>query len=129
VVRIYISSTILDLKDYREAVYKATRKNRNIDVSAMEDYTADDQRPLKKWLDDVASSDVYVGIFAWRYGYIPSHEKDHNPDNLSITELEHRKAKEKGIPYKIFILDEDVNWSPQYIDGAVLFDNFGGIIY
>ena len=37
----------------------------------MEDYVAKDQRPLQMCLDDVASSDVYVGIFAWRYGYIP----------------------------------------------------------
>ncbi len=38
---------------------------------AMEDYVATDQRPTEKCLADVAASDLYIGIFAWRYGYIP----------------------------------------------------------
>ena len=46
---------------------------------------------LQKCLEDVALSNIYVGIFALRYGYIP---KEDNPDYLSITELEYRKAKE-----------------------------------
>ena len=62
---IYISSTYEDLKDHREAVYKALRRL-NHDVRAMEDYVAADERPLDKCLKDVAAADVYVGIFAWR---------------------------------------------------------------
>src|SRR5260221_14477177 len=42
--QIYISSTFEDLKDYRDAVYKALRKLRH-DVIAMEDYVATDKRP------------------------------------------------------------------------------------
>ena len=66
------------------------------------------QRPLQKCLQDVASSDIYVGIFAWRYGYIPD-DKDENPNNLSITELEYRKAQEKGIASLIFLLDQSIS--------------------
>ena len=40
------------------------------------------QRPLQKCLEDVASSDIYVGIFAFRYGYIPN-DNGENPKNLS----------------------------------------------
>ena len=43
--RIYISSTYEDLKDYREAAYRALRRLRH-DVVAMEDYVAADERPL-----------------------------------------------------------------------------------
>ena len=93
-LKVYISSTYEDLKEYREAVYRTLRKMR-YDVIAMEDYVAQDQRPLQKCLEDVASCDIYVGIFA-RYGYIPNdNNKDNNPDKLSITELEYRKAQEK----------------------------------
>ena len=113
--KIYISSTFEDLKDYREAAYDALRKIRQ-DAIAMEDYVAQDQRPLQKCLDDVASCDIYIGIFAWRYGFIPLDEKD-NPENLSITELEYRKAKEKGIPCIIFLLDEGEAWPPVFMDG------------
>ncbi len=52
----------------------------------MEDYVASDQRPVDDCLKDVAKSDIYVGIIAWRYGYIPPIEHD-NPNQLSITEL------------------------------------------
>ena len=63
------------------------------DVIAMEDYVATDQRPIEKCLADVATSDLYIGIFAWRYGYIPPEK---NPDHKSITELEYRKAHSDG---------------------------------
>jgi uncharacterized protein DUF4062 len=55
----------------------------------MEDCTAEDQLPADKCLADVAACDLYVGIFAWRYGFIPP---DNNPDNLSIAELEYRRT-------------------------------------
>jgi hypothetical protein len=99
VSKIYISSTYEELKEYREAVYDALRKMIH-DVIAMEGYVAQDQRPIQKCLKDVASFDIYVGIFARRYGFIPDDEKD-NPGRLSITELEYKKAKEKGIFLKI----------------------------
>jgi hypothetical protein len=41
------------------------------DVIAMEHYVAADQRPLDKCLEDVCGCDLYIGLFAWRYGYIP----------------------------------------------------------
>ncbi|HSF49783.1 MAG TPA: DUF4062 domain-containing protein [Nitrososphaeraceae archaeon] len=93
-----------DLKEYREAVSHALRKVK-AEVIAMENYVAQDQRPLQKCLEDVASSDIYIGIFALKYGYIP---KEDNPDCLSITELEYHKAKENGIPTLIFLLEEKV---------------------
>ena len=92
--RIYVSSTFSDLQDQREAVYRALRRLGH-DVVAMEDYVASDQRPLDRCLDDVASSDVYIGIVAWRYGYVPP---TGNPDRLSITELEYRHAVRLNIP-------------------------------
>ena len=86
-VKVYISSTFADLEEYRRSVYEVLRQMR-IDAIAMEDYVAQDQRHLQNCLEDVASCDIYVGIFAWRYGYIPNdNKKDNNPDNLYITEL------------------------------------------
>jgi len=116
VAKIYISSTYEDLKEYRESVYDSLRKMRH-DVISMEDYVAQDQRPLQKCLRDVISCDIYIGIFAWRYGYIPQDEKD-NPDKLSITELEYRKACDVQIPRLIFLLKDDVPWSPRFMDGT-----------
>ncbi len=104
--KIYISSTFSDLEDCREAVYSALRALRH-DVIAMEDYVASDQRPLDKCLADVVASEIYVGIFAWRYGFTP--DKD-NPEKKSITELEFRCAVSHGKPCLLFLLDENANW-------------------
>ena len=73
----------------------------------MEDYAAADERPLDRCLNDVAACDIYVGIFAWRYGSIP--QKD-NPDKKSITELEYRKASELNKVRLLFLLHNDAPW-------------------
>jgi len=106
VARIYISATYSDLIECRKAVYDALRSMKH-DVIAMEDYVATDRRPLDKCLEDVGSCDLYIGIFAWRYGYVPT--KD-NPEQKSITELEFRHAAAEGIPRLLFLLDEHAPW-------------------
>ena len=105
----YISSTYIDLVEYREAVYKALRKNR-YDVIAMEDYVASDERPLDKCLQDVRESSVYIGIFGRRYGYIPPNHTQ------SITELEYREASKARVPVLVFLLDSSVSWEPEHED-------------
>src|SRR5215216_2456073 len=105
--RIYISSTYGDLKEHREKVDRALRRLDH-DVVAMENYVAADQRPLAKCLEDVAACDLYVGIFAHRYGYIPQEEG--NPEGRSITELEYRHAQAKGKPCLVFLLDPAAPW-------------------
>src|SRR2546421_6807074 len=114
VAKIYLSSTYSDLKACREAVYHALRQMRH-DVIAMEDYVAADQRPLDKCLADVAKCDLYIGLFAWRYGYVPSKG---NPERKSITELEYRKATKTGKCCLIFILAEDAPWPPTAMDAV-----------
>jgi hypothetical protein len=110
--KIYISSTSADLHEFRSTVAAFLRKQ-NMTVIAMDDYVATDKRPLAKCLADVASADVYVGIFAKRYGDVP--EAD-NPDSRSITELEYRQAvAEKKRPL-IFLLDAKASWPLDLID-------------
>ena len=40
-------------------------------VLAMEDLVAASAAPLVKVLEMIDRSEAYVGIFAWRYGYVP----------------------------------------------------------
>jgi len=107
--KIYISSTFEDLIDHREAVYKTLRQWGH-DAIAMEDYVASDDRPLDKCLKDVSDSDVYIGLFAWRYGYIPPDQKK------SITALEYDCARKNKKPCLIFILDEEADWKRKFMD-------------
>lgn len=109
---VYISSTFNDLKDHREAVARVLRQS-GISVIAMEDYVASDERPLERCLEDVRNSDIYVGLFAHRYGFIP---KENNEKNLSITELEYRQAMEAGKPCLIFLLEPSMPWVLTFVD-------------
>jgi tetratricopeptide (TPR) repeat protein len=84
-------------------------------IIAMESYVATDQRPLDKCLTDIAACDIYVGIVAWRYGYIPT--KD-NPDKLSITEREFREAVKSGRHCLVFLLHEDAPWPRIHIESG-----------
>ena len=109
--KIYVSSTFIDLKECREQVRISLRRTGHEDI-AMEYYTASEKRPLDKCLDDVGSADIYVGIFAYRYGFIPDgHDK-------SITEQEYRKAVELKKPCLIFVLKEGASWPTDRIEFA-----------
>ncbi len=107
--KIYLSSTFEDLKVYREAVYRALRQLRH-DVVSMEDYVASSERPLNRCLADVAACDAYVGMFAWRRGYVPpGYEK-------GITELELQEAERHDVPRLIFLLADDAAWPAEMKD-------------
>ena len=89
---------------------------------AMEDYVATDERPAAKCLADVASSDLYVGLIAWRYGYVPTED---NPQNRSVTEMEFRKAGELKIPRLMFLAHRDAKFPDALLD-AKTGDNGAG---
>lgn len=110
--RIYISSTFADLEGHRKAVSLALRRLRHEDV-AMEYYLAEEKRPLDRCLQDIDGCDAYVGVFAWRYGYVPTRN---NPEGLSITHQEFRRAVADGKPCFIFLLNEETPWPPGRVD-------------
>jgi hypothetical protein len=112
--KVYVSSTYTDLVEQREAVARQVAKLRGYQLVAMENYVASDQRPLQQCLDDVAACDVYVGIFAWRYGFVPPASE--NPEQRSITELEYRKALELKKTCLIFLLSDKAPWLPDSMD-------------
>lgn len=113
-MRVYLSSTVSDLKEFRTAVLAALRRL-PLDVVAMEDYAAFDERPLEKCLADVESCDLYIGLFAFRYGFVPE-AGPHNPDGRSITELEYRRAGASGRKRLIFLVKDGARWDTGHID-------------
>lgn len=79
----------------------------------MEYCVAEDTRPLDRCLLDVRSCDVYVGIFAFRYGHVP---RDGNPGQRSITELEYLCAAGAGKECLLFLLSEEAPWPRAKMD-------------
>jgi hypothetical protein len=106
-MKLYLSSTFIDLKRHREKLALALRKS-GYEVVRMEEYAARNQKVEFACVGDVVACDIYVGVFAWRYGYIP---KESNPEELSVTEMEYLAAEAKKIPRLTFLLEEKTNWS------------------
>ena len=123
-MRIFVSSSFEDLREHRAAAIRVLRQLGH-EVLAMEDMIAGSAAPLAKVLEMVDRSEAYVGIFAWRYGYVPQPPATDNiPDvehavkgETSITEYEYLRAVERKLPVMAFLLDEQCPWPPQFIDG------------
>jgi len=105
-----ISSTARDLPEHRERVRKACERIGFEPREMMEHLTALDQDAVEISLEMVDRADVYIGIFAHRYGSIP------DGADKSITEMEYDRAVEKKIPRLIFFIDEDQLVHPNDID-------------
>ncbi|MEJ2886937.1 DUF4062 domain-containing protein [Actinomycetospora aeridis] len=91
-VRVYLSSTALDLQEERRVVLEWLRGARH---HAIDSYLPDSETVRTSCLADIAGCDLYVLVLGWRYGFRPA---DDNPENLAITHLEFREAGRLGIP-------------------------------
>ena len=101
---VMISSTIADLPVHREQVKDAClRQGMFPKMMELRPPSPDDAISFSLKLVD--SADIYVGIYAHRYGCIP--ETDKNLKQISVTEMEYERAVERGIPRLIFIIHKD----------------------
>jgi hypothetical protein len=108
--QIFISSTFEDLKDYRASIQETVRQIGANDIS-MEYFGARDERPKQECIRIINDeSDIFVGVYAHRYGFIPDGE------NISILEAEYDAATISNLPRFIYLLDEDTPWRPGFID-------------
>jgi hypothetical protein len=106
---IFVSSTFEDLKTHRKVVRDLITELDFRDI-AMERFPATDRPPVEKIRPAIAESDVYLGIFAWRYGScLPG-------SNLSYTEFEYQLAEELGKPRLIFLADPTEPVLPAFVE-------------
>lgn len=98
-----ISSTSLDLPEHRKQVLDACLRQEVLPIR-MEDLPAQNVTADVASLEMVDRADIYIGVFAHRYGYIPN---ENNPEKISISEMEYNRAGERGIPRFLFLMDED----------------------
>jgi tetratricopeptide (TPR) repeat protein len=95
-----ISSTARDLPEHRKEVMDACLRQ-GMFPYMMEHLPAKDADAKQVSIELVDQAEIYLGIFAHRYGYIP------DGYDISITEMEYNRAVEKGIPRLIFLMHED----------------------
>lgn len=87
--KVYVSSTVADLKGEREAVIDWLVAAGHQPVHS---YVPNSETVRDSCLADIDGCDLYVLILGHRYGFQPGED---NPDKLSITHLEFRRAKGK----------------------------------
>jgi hypothetical protein len=107
--KVFVSSTYSDLIPYRDVVQKVIRQAGAVAVG-MEDLGARDDPPLRECLAVVEESDVFVGIYAHRYGFIPDGLQ------ISITEAEYQHAISKSLPVFAYLIDDKHPWLLEYVD-------------
>ena len=90
--RVYVSSTIADLKQERQAVIDWLVAAQH---QVVHSYRPNSDTVRDSCLDDIDACDLYVLILGSRYGFQP---EDGNPEGLSITQLEFRRAGKQGKP-------------------------------
>ena len=86
-----ISSTAVDLPEHRKKVFEACL-HVGIHPIGMEHLPARDASGIRVSLEMVDQADIYIGIYAWRYGWVPDFD---NPDSISITEMEFNHALDR----------------------------------
>ncbi|HEV2990935.1 MAG TPA: DUF4062 domain-containing protein, partial [Candidatus Angelobacter sp.] len=109
VLRIFISSTAVDLLDYREKVRDAVLRLENLPI-AMETFSAQSGQPTQECMRMAAEADAVICIVAHRYGYVPPPELGGDGER-SITWLEVDAAKRAGKPVFAFLVDPKAPWT------------------
>ena len=100
---IYLSSTLTDLQEEREAV-RSVLSGRGLGVR--ESYSADGENNLRdSCVADVQACRLYIGIVGRRYGYCPPNA-DGTPGTTSITQMEYEAACQYNLPRLIFLKDD-----------------------
>ena len=98
--KVMISSTARDLPEHRQQVIEACLRM-DCTPLPMETLTAADATAVEESLRLVDEADLYVGIFAHRYGFVPPGY------DVSITELEYNRACERQIPRLVFVMHDE----------------------
>ena len=106
---VFISSTGLDLNAYRSAAEEICKRLHLLPI-AMEYFEAMGHGASEGSCRKVDAADVFVGLYAHRYGYIEAgHEQ-------SVTEIEFDRAGDRGIERLCFLIDPSWPWPPEAWD-------------
>jgi CheY-like chemotaxis protein len=108
-MRVFLSSTYVDLVDYRAKASIALERLGQ-QGSRMEVFGARPGDATKVSLEELDNSQAFLGIYAYRYGYIPSGSQ------ISITEQEFDFAASRGKDMFCFVVDDKQPWLPSHMD-------------
>jgi hypothetical protein len=116
-MKVFISSTYKDLVEYRVAAIRAV-EGTNYQTSKMEVFGARPDEPLEACLKEVEASDFFIGIYAHRYGYIPTDSE------IAITEMEYVHARKLSKTIYCFVIH--LGKPPALLGDSQRFDLYSG---
>lgn len=108
---VFLSSTYQDLVDHRREVDEVLRRMRQNSV-VMEYFGSRTDDAIEVCKNEIDRSDIVVGIYAHRYGWIPPGSA------VSITEMEFDYARRQGKKILCYVVDENHPWPPKFIEGG-----------
>lgn len=100
---VFISSTSKDLAEHRAAVDKAIRRLELRPIN-MDDFGSQPGGASSVSLREVEKADIFVGIIAWRYGYVPEGM------TKSVTEQEYDQAVRLHKPRLMYLVGSAYDW-------------------
>lgn len=114
-----VSSTFTDFERHREALIAAVSGQALHPIAMEQDSALPGETVIESSLRKVREGAAFVGIIGMRYGEVPD-SAEHNPEGLSLTELEFREARDLGRPILLFIMgpDHDVKSRDVELDPA-----------
>jgi Domain of unknown function (DUF4062)/SIR2-like domain len=100
-IRVFVSSTIKDLANERDAVVRKINEF-NFEPVNCEGWLPDGSGSWQRIKRELLSSHVFVLLMGERYGWIPD-EGPGAAERLSVTEMEANAARDAGIPILPFL--------------------------
>ncbi|MGD0884327.1 MAG: DUF4062 domain-containing protein [Thermodesulfovibrionales bacterium] len=98
-LKIFISSTVKDLAPEREMAARAIEALK-LEALRAETLGSRPDTPAETCRQMVRDSDVFIGIYGGRYGYVPPGQP------VSVTEMEFLEAREAGKDILVYVKDE-----------------------
>jgi tetratricopeptide (TPR) repeat protein len=97
------------LKEYRQAAINILNSYEGTPL-AMEFFMARSGEPKEVCKKEIKKCDIFVGIYAYRYGFIP------NGEEKSITQQEYEFAKKLRKDCLCFVVKKGSLWNPDFIE-------------
>jgi hypothetical protein len=108
-VKVFVSSTYIDLKDHRQRVIAQLRRA-GYHVDPREDWTSDANEPRRFSLDRLDGCQACVLLVGFRRGFVPAGQE------RSITQMEYDYAIAHRIDVLPYLLDDGVTGWPELYD-------------
>jgi hypothetical protein len=108
-LKVFISSTFKDLEAHRAKVIAGLRRLHNVQIFAMEDWTAHPDQPKDLCLKRVGEADIFVAIIGHLHGFVPK------GDAHSITQSEYEEAVKQDKPILAFVAPDNFAVPPKLV--------------